>query len=154
MNELLTPNHVLLDFEAHKPEDVFEAVAAAAQEDGVTDEAKGIYNGLVQRETEVTTGLMDGYAIPHTKTDAAKRAALYYVRSKNPLAWETMDDTDVTDMFVLIAPASDQNNTHLMMLSALATCLLEDEFKEAVRSAATADDVVAIVSDAIEKESE
>lgn len=154
MSELLTTNHVLLDLDAHAREDVFQAVANAAQEDGVTDGAQGLFEGLMQRETEVSTGLMDGYAIPHTKTDAANHAALYYVRSKNPLTWETMDGTDVTDMFVLIAPASDQNNTHLRMLSALATCLLEDEFKESVRNAATEEDVVRLVSEGIEKESE
>lgn len=154
MDELLTVKHILLNLDAQTREDVFRAVAAAAQEDGVTDSADDLYAGLLQRETEVTTGLMDGYAIPHTKTDAANRAALYYVRSVNPLAWETMDGSDVTHMFVLIAPASDQNNTHLRMLSALATCLLEDDFKQGVANAATAQDVVSLVIEHIEKECE
>lgn len=152
MNELLTVEHVILRLDAATREDVFRAVAQAAERDGVTDTWNGLYDGLMGREDEVSTGLMDGYAIPHTKTDVARRSAMYYVRTNSPIPWETMDGSDVTNFFVLIAPASDQNETHLMMLSALATCLLEDEFKEAVANAGTPQEVVALVSRGIEKE--
>ena len=152
MNELLTAAHVILGLDAATREDVFRTVAQAAERDGVTDSQDALYGGLMSREDEVSTGLMDGYAIPHTKTDAARRAAMYYVRTNSPIPWETMDGSDVTNFFVLIAPASDQNDTHLMMLSALATCLLEDEFKEAVAGAETPQEVVSLVSEGIEKE--
>lgn len=152
MNEILKPSHVLLDIDVATREDAFRAVAAVAEKEGVTDSADALYDGLVQRETEVTTGLMDGYAIPHTKTDAANRVAMFFVRSANPLTWETMDGTDVHYMFFLIAPASDQNNTHLMMLSALASSLLEDDFKDAVANVGTAEELVTLVNEQIEKE--
>lgn len=152
MNEIFTPAHVLLDADVATREDAFRAVAARAEAEGVTDSADALFEGLVQRETEVTTGLMDGYAIPHTKTDAANRVAMFFMRSASPLSWETMDGSDVSCMFFLIAPASDQNNTHLMMLSSLASSLLEDEFKDAVANVATAEELVTLVNEQIEKE--
>lgn len=154
MDDLLTADHVLLDVDAATCDDVFRAVAQAAQAAGVTDSADALLAGFQQRESEVTTGLMDGFAIPHTKTDAAKRAALYYVRCIRPLDWETMDGQPVTNAFALIAPESDQNNTHLSMLSALASCLLEDEFKSAVSQSGTADELVSLISEHIKKECE
>lgn len=154
LSQILTADHVLLDIDASTREDAFRAVAAAAEKLGVTDSADALYDGLVQRETEVTTGLMDGFAIPHTKTDAANRAAMFFVRSASPLEWETMDGEPVTCMFFLIAPASDQNNTHLAMLSALASSLLEDDFKDAVAHVGTPDELVTLVTEQIEKESE
>lgn len=152
VSEVFNESHVLLDLDAKSQDDVFRAVAEAAQRDGITASADDLYAGFVQREQEVTTGLMDGYAIPHTKTDAATRAAMYYVRVKTPLAWETMDDSDVVNLFCLIAPASGESNPHLVLLSALATCLLEDEFKEAVSQAETPAELVSLVNEHIEKE--
>lgn len=154
LSEILAPSHVLLDVDAATREDAFRAVATVAEAQGVTDSADALFEGLCQREREVTTGLMDGFAIPHTKTDAANRAAMFFVRSAAPLAWETMDGSPVTNMFFLIAPASDQNNTHLAMLSALASSLLEDDFKEAVAKVATPEELVTLVTEQIKKESE
>ena len=152
--DVFNADHVILDLDAATQDDVFRAVAAAAERDGVTTSADDLYDGFVQREREVTTGLMDGYAIPHTKTEAASRAAMYYVRTTSPLTWETMDGSDVTNMFCLIAPANAAGNPHLTLLSALASCLLEDEFKDAVAHAATAQELVSLVSEHIAKEVE
>lgn len=150
--EVFNTDHVIMNLDAHSQEDVFRAVASAAERDGVTASADDLFQGFVQRESEVTTGLMDGYAIPHAKTDAANCAAMYYVRTLTPLAWETMDGSDVTNLFCLIAPAKSENNPHLVLLSALASCLLEDEFKTSVAQAATAEELVSLVNEGIEKE--
>ncbi len=154
ISDVFDESHVLLDLDAKTQDDVFHAVAEAAVRNGIADDANALYEGFLQREQEVTTGLMDGYAIPHTKNEAAKRAAMFYVRVPNPLPWETMDDSEVTNLFCLIAPASCEGNPHLVMLSALATCLLEDDFKEAVAKAASAEELVSLVTEHIEKEVE
>ena len=154
ISDVFDESHVLLDFEAETQEDVFRAVAESAVKNGIADSADALFEGFLQREQEVTTGLMDGYAIPHTKNPAAQRAAMYYVRVTKPLPWETMDDSEVTNLFCLIAPESCEGNPHLVMLSALATCLLEDDFKSAVANAKTAEELVSLVSEHIEKEVE
>ncbi len=154
MDELIAANHILLEVEAKTCDDVFRAVAQAAQESGITNSSADLMRGFQEREREASTGLMDGFAIPHTKSDAATRAALYYVRTVAPVDWETMDGCTVTDVFALIAPAIDPGNTHLSMLSALASSLLEEEFKHAVSHAATAEQLVSLVTERIEKERE
>jgi len=65
-----------------------------------------------------------------------------------------MDDRPVQHLFVLMAPDANGGEEHLKLLSALATCLLEDEFKSAVATAATAENVVSLVLEHIEKECE
>ncbi|WP_179184939.1 PTS sugar transporter subunit IIA [Collinsella vaginalis] len=154
MDELFEADHILLDVEAEACDEVFRAVAQAAEKSGITDSADALMRGFQEREREASTGLMDGFAIPHTKSDAATRAALYYVRTVAPVTWETMDGRPVTDVFALIASAADPGNTHLSMLSALASSLLEEEFKYAVSHAETAEQLVSLVAERIEKERE
>ncbi|WP_281695014.1 PTS sugar transporter subunit IIA [Collinsella tanakaei] len=153
MQKVFTQDQVLLNLDAANAEDVFRAVADRAQDLGIAS-ADGAYQGLLEREREVATGLMDGYAIPHTKCSAVNRAAMFYVRTAAPLTWQTMDDQPVQHLFVLMAPDANGGEEHLKLLSALATCLLEDEFKSAVATAATAENVVSLVLEHIEKECE
>ena len=37
-------------------------------------------------------------------------------------------------MLALLVPEENEGNLHLMMISKLATCLLEDDFKETLKS--------------------
>lgn len=154
MNDLLTPSHVLLGLDVSTREDALRAVAKAAQEDGVTDSADALYEAIMDREAQAATGLMDGYAIPHAKTDAVNKVALFYARTNHPLEWQTLDDSKVTNLFVLLSPASNQDNAHLKMLSNLASCLLEDDFKDTVPTIDDADKLVSFVGEYMQKESE
>lgn len=154
MDQLLTPSHVLLGLDASTREEALRTVAKAAEDDGVTDSADALYQAIMDREAQADTGLMDGYAIPHAKTDAANRVAMFYARTTRPLEWPTMDDSKVTNLFVLISPASNQDNAHLKMLSNLASCLLEDDFKQKVPTINDVDALVSYVSEYMRKESE
>lgn len=100
------------------------------------------------------TGLMDGFAIPHAKTSVVIRPSMFYVRTRHPLEWETLDGEGVSSLFALVSPDGDKGSSHLKMLSALATCLLEDDFKETVKRLGTADELVSYVNDCIAKESD
>ena len=45
-----------------------------------------------------------------------------------------MDGTDVKYVFSLLVPKENEDNIHLQMISKLAVCLLEDEFKNFIQS--------------------
>lgn len=151
MGRIFSQDHVLLGLQATSAEDVFRAVAERAESLGVAP-ADGAFSGLVEREQEVATGLMDGYAIPHTKCSAVRRVAMFFVRTAEPIEWQTMDDLPVQHLFVLMAPDGNGSEQHLKLLAALATCLLEDEFRQGIAQAATAQEVVSLVMEHIEKE--
>ncbi|WP_418819204.1 PTS sugar transporter subunit IIA, partial [Phocaeicola sp.] len=102
---------------------------------GITDSKEGLKDAFLKREEEYTTGLQDGFAIPHAKTEYAKETAVFFVKCKNQLDWGTLDDTKVNYAFALIVPKEAAGNEHLMMISQLATNLLEDEFRDEVKSA-------------------
>ena len=67
-------------------------------------------------------------------TTHAKEVAIFFVKCKNELDWETLDDSKVKYLFALIVPMENAGNEHLLMISKLATSLLEDEFKDKVKS--------------------
>ncbi|WP_026893269.1 PTS sugar transporter subunit IIA [Lacrimispora aerotolerans] len=133
---MLKEEYLFFDVDVRTKEEALNFISQKALELGLTDNAEGLKKDFLKREEEFSTGLQDGFAIPHAKSDFAKKLGVFYVRCKSSISgWETMDDRAVTDLFALIVPKESADNEHLMMISRLATGLLEEEFKETVKTA-------------------
>ena len=126
---MIKENYIFFDIDAKNKEEALDFVSSKAFEYGITDDKDGLLGDFLKREEEYSTGLQDEFAIPH-----AKEVAIFFVKCKNELDWETLDDSKVKYLFALIVPMENAGNEHLLMISKLATSLLEDEFKEKVKS--------------------
>ena len=107
---MIKENYIFFDIDAKNKEEALDFVSSKAFEYGITDDKDGLLGDFLKREEEYSTGLQDEFAIPHAKSTHAKEVAIFFVKCKNELDWETLDDSKV------------------------ATSLLEDEFKEKVKS--------------------
>lgn len=133
-NELLHAYDVFLDVEAHSKKELFSFIAEQAKKLGVTEDVAALESDLMGREGQMTTGLTDCFAIPHTKSVHVERVEVFYIVTKEPIPWETMDGDKAQYFFVLLVPEENEGNIHLQMISALAVCLLEDEFTQHIKS--------------------
>ena len=131
---LITEQDVFLDVDATTKEELFSFISEQAVRLGVTDDAEGLAADLMDREQQISTGLTDGFAIPHTKSARVKHVEVFYLRTRSPIPWETMDSDEAGYFFALLVPEENKGNIHLQMISALAVSLLEDDFKETVKS--------------------
>lgn len=57
----------------------------------------------------------------------------------------------MTDVFALLVPMKNAGDLHLQLLSKLAVCLLDNEFKENVRSSSDKSSFIAMVEEALDK---
>ena len=99
-----------------------------------TQDEDALYHDFLEREKEFSTGLQDGFAIPHARTDNVKKVTVMFLRNKNGIDWQTLDDQPVKYIFALLVPKQSAGDVHLKMISSLATALLEDEFKDTIIS--------------------
>lgn len=112
-----------------------DAIVAAAVDQGIVDDAAVLRAAFLKREAEGTTGMVDGYAIPHAKTDAVKRASVLVLKADGPVAsWETLDGAPVTCAIALLVPESEAGTSHLQILSKVATALTDDSFRAAFKA--------------------
>lgn len=127
--------YIYFDVDVKTKKEALEFISNQALALGLTDNKEGLLKDFLEREKEFSTGLQDGFAIPHAKSSHAKKIAIIYLNIKNEIHdWETLDGTSVTDLFALIVPKENAGNEHLMMISKLAANLLEDTFKDVVKS--------------------
>lgn len=129
---VLEENNLFLDENLSTKEEVLEFISKKAEKLGITKNSEGLLKDLWKREGEFSTGLQDGFAIPHAKSEYVEYPSIIYIKSKNGIEWETFDDSKVKYIFNLLVPKENKDNIHLKMLSKLATCLMEEEFKNEV----------------------
>ena len=122
---MLNEDYIFLDVKVTNKNQLLGFIADKAHEYNICDNREGLLEDLIKREAEFPTGLQDGFAIPHARSNHVKKAAILYLRTDEAIEWGTMDDKKVNYLFSLLVPEQNEGNLHL----------LEDEFKNTVKSA-------------------
>lgn len=104
-------------------------------------EDKGTYlEALLERESQSSTGLVDGFAIPHGKSNNIKDAAVIYIRNQEGIEWNSLDGSLITDIFALAIPLQAQGN-HLDTLIAISTQLMDPSICQRLRNASIEEEI-------------
>ena len=147
MSDFVTSNDVFVNQHAESRDEVLRFISQKAVELGITDDADAVYEAFLAREDMGETGMTDGFAVPHAKTDAIKRAAVIVVKNNRALEWPSFDDKPVDVAISLLVPDGEAGTTHIKLLSKTAVLLMKDDFKSLVRGS----DDPKVIADAINK---
>lgn len=131
---MIEDNYIFLNEDYKSKQELLSFIAAKAEELNICNTKEGLLEDLLAREAEFSTGLQDGFAIPHARSSHVKKVSVFFIRNKSVLDWETLDDSEVHYLFALLVPKENEGNIHLQMISKLATCLLEEDFKDKIKS--------------------
>ena len=92
--------------------------------------------------------MMDGFSVPHAKTDAIKDAAVIVTRFVAPIAdWESIDGTEITVGIALLVPDAEAGSTHIALLAQIARALMDEGFREVIRTATEPSQVSELIND-------
>ena len=114
-------------------------VSNQAVKAGVASDADAVMNAFLAREAEGTTGMMEGFAIPHAKSDAINEAAVIVVKDESGVTgWDTLDGAPVNVAIALLIPGAQAGTTHLKILSKVAEALMDEDFRATVKGSTDA----------------
>lgn len=151
ITEMIDEKLVSFDFDARTKDDVLKGLGQMMYDAGKVNDLNKYIEGLYEREAEFSTGVGNGVAIPHCKSDCVREAAFTLVKLKNPVEWETLDGRPV-DYVIMLAAPNTSDNVHLKMLSKLAANLMDDDFRESLKSASTVKEIEDLFSSKKEEE--
>ena len=122
-------------------------VSNQAVKAGLADDADAVMNAFLTREAEGTTGMMEGFAIPHAKSDAITEAAVIVVKDDSGVTgWDTMDGAPVNVAIALLIPGAQAGTTHLKILSKVAEALMDEGFRAAVKGSSDAAEIAKTIN--------
>ena len=147
ISDLLIKDRISLDVKSTTKVDIIKELARLHEKTGVLNDYNGYVEALMAREAQSSTGIGEGIAIPHAKTKYVKKPALAMGRKPEGIDYDSLDGEPATLFFMIAAP-DGANNTHIETLARLSQLLLDDNFKEALENAKTADEVLEIINKA------
>ena len=146
MSGFVSEENILLNQQATTKEEALRTISDAAARLGVADDADAVFAAFLAREEIDKTGMVDGFAVPHCKTDAVKSAAVIIFKNAQPIEWPSLDDKPVDIAMALLIPDSEAGTTHLRLLSKAAMLLMDDNFKSKLRESDDAADLAATLN--------
>ena len=121
---------------------------------GKINDVEKYRKGVYAREEEGTTGIGEGIAIPHCKSDAVSRPGLAAMVIKDGVDFDALDGEKVSLIFLIAAP-NTEDNVHLDVLSKLSVLLMDENFTSGLRNAKTVEEFLSVIDRAeAEKDAE
>ncbi|MGO1043494.1 PTS sugar transporter subunit IIA [Clostridioides difficile] len=147
ISDVLKKEQIVFNLEATTKEETIKKLSRIFVENGIVDNEEEYVKSVLEREEHATTGIGNGIAIPHGKSDAVKKSSIIFAKSKNKIEWEALDEKPVDSIFLLAISNIDKDSNHLVLLSKLATKLMDDENVDALKLADSAQEVIKIFNE-------
>ncbi len=127
LSEVITEDLIFPDLKGTNVTDILQAFAQAICDAGKFFNPDVLYDRLMQRESQESTGIGNGVAIPHCKVESLNEVILAVGYSSTGVDFKAIDGNKTFFFFILLSPA---NSTvlHLKALAALSRLLKSSNF--------------------------
>ncbi len=113
-------------------------------------DSQDILDSVMEREKLGSTGIGQGIAVPHTKTDQIENLVGAVGISNDGISFDALDGEPVYIIFLILAPTKSIG-LHLKALAKIARLLKDKTFRNALRKATLPSEVIKIIQEDEEK---
>ena len=145
LSDYLTPGHVKIQLEGNNKEEIIEELVSLLVETSVVEDPDAIYEAVMNREREGSTGLEKGVAIPHAKSDAVKSLSVVIGVSRAGVDFAAQDGKPSHLFFLMVAPTSE-SGPHVQAIAKIVKMIKLDKFRKKLIDAKKPEDVVEAIS--------
>jgi fructose-specific phosphotransferase system IIA component len=123
-----------------KEEIIDSMISLIGNSKNVLDKEK-VRQAILEREKIMSTGVGNGFAIPHGKTDAVKDIVAAFAVTEHPVDYQALDEQPVRLVFLLIGRDS-LVGPHIKLLSRISRLMNREEFRKELLMSKTPQDVI------------
>jgi len=140
LTQILQPDCVKVPVESNTKEAVITELVDLLDGKGLLSKRDVALEAVLTRERTRSTGTGAGIAIPHGKCNAVRQVVMAIGIAREPIEFESIDGKPVTILILLVSPA-DKTGPHIQALAQISRLMLDEEFKQKLENAASADEV-------------
>ena len=145
ITDLLKPQSILLNAAPTDKADAIYTLGDLMNKSGNLSDKAEYLKAVFAREEAGSTGLGDGIATPHAKSNGVKEAGLAAMVVPNGVDFDALDGQP-SRLFFMIAAPEGAADTHVEVLSKLATMVIDPDFKNALIQSATVDRFLELIT--------
>lgn len=139
--DFLPVQAICVDLKAQSKSEVFKEMAQVLSVAHQIQDSAILLNALLEREKLGSTGIGQGVAIPHGKTEQLQRVVAALGISKKGVQFDAIDGEPVHLVFTLVAP-QNASALHLKILAKISRLLKDKLFRQELQKAQSAQEVV------------
>ncbi|PXY84021.1 fructose-specific PTS transporter subunit EIIC [Lactobacillus melliventris] len=142
-SDILELRNIQVDVAVTSRNDALKYLADFAVKNKLANDSDAVYDSYLKREKEGSTGMTDGFAIPHAQSAAIAKSSMIVLKLKEPIDWQSLDGKKIDTVISFLIPESD-SNAHLQYLSNTAKLLTHEDFIARLKKANTPEEIQAL----------
>ncbi len=145
--DILSPNAIKVPLDALEKKQAIYELVDVLTESGVITNSQTLKQVVWEREQQRSTGIGEGLAIPHGKTNCTKNIAIAIGIPSAPIEYDAVDGKPVS-MIVLLASPPDKTADHIQALGKISRLMGNESFRRSAYEVKTAEQLYALFRDA------
>jgi fructose-specific phosphotransferase system IIA component len=133
---------ICLDLKSSDRLGIIKELGNVAFSTGKVKSLDGFVEAVIERENEFSTAIGYLIAIPHGKSDEVTEPFIVFGRVNNEaVQWDEETGNEVKLVFLIGVPLEQSGDFHLKILANISRNLIDDEFRNKLLTALSADGV-------------
>jgi PTS system fructose-specific IIA component len=137
----ITKENIIINLVGSSKIEVIQAMSEQLYKNGKITDMKVFLDDVEDREMHMTTGIGNGLAIPHGKSNAVSESTVVVAKLETPVDWNSLDGSLVDFVFLLAIKNEERGDEHLRILAELSGKLMDDSFVEKIKKATTQEEL-------------
>ncbi len=141
ISDLLTEELVVTNLAGNSKEDIMNAIVDLVGRSPKVLDAEKVREAVFEREQIMSTGVGDGFAIPHGKTDAVSDIVAAFAVTAKPIDYESLDEKPVRLVFILVSKVN-MVGPHIKLLSRISRLMNKPDFRNKLLSVQSSKEII------------
>lgn len=142
--EVLRKAPFLPDLKSESKQGIIEELLDSLISTGLVKNRDVTLKAILERENKMSTGMQNGIAIPHGKTDDVKGVVAAIGISKKPVDFASFDGQP-TNLFIMTLSETSQAGPHIQFLSEISKVLTDEDARTKLLKAKSSEEAAAIL---------
>ena len=146
MSNLYSEKLIAVNLEADSKDSAIEQLICMLDKENRISSLSEFRDSIYERENESTTEVGEYTAIPHGRSETVKENSVCIATLKKPVIWnfETKEEIDIIFM---LAVKKDSSDTHIEILSELASKIMEEDFISNIKNSVSKNEIYKIITE-------
>jgi PTS system nitrogen regulatory IIA component len=129
LKKVLSPETVWIDLKAETKQGIIEEMVDRLVAAGKIKNRDAVLASVLEREAKMSTGMQNGVAIPHGKTDAVKELVAAVGLQKQGIDFDSMDGVPSRIFIMTVSPAK-RSGPHMQFLAEVSRLISQPSERE------------------------
>lgn len=145
LKKVLLPETVWVDLKADSKTGVIEEMVDRLVAAGKVEDRESVLSAVLEREAKMSTGMQNGVAIPHGKTEAVEELVASVGLHKEGVDFESMDGSP-SHIFIMTLSPEKRTGPHIQFLAEISRTISQPAEREKLMAATTHGEIYEILT--------